>query len=224
MPGTEPPASLSPQKYSTLLMKIPALFFTIALLFLLAGGCVSSPSTGSHTPNATPANASPVSGESTTTLVSPTLTIVPSLTAVPSPTPDLESQGQINKIYYYTLDGNQGFIPLEVYTEGGQVITAALVLNASIQQLNTLAATVTLWKNKVQADLSNGDSSDYPSDVQMYNQAYSAYQSYYTTVYTPDYTTWNTLNTVYQNEYLPKEMALEDKYGVGRGMNVGVAT
>jgi hypothetical protein len=111
-----------------------------------------------------------------------------------------------------------------VYSQWGQVEEAALELNASIQQLNTLEVTVTSWKNKVQNDLSSGEMSTYPNDVQMYNQAYSNYENYYTTVYTPDYTAWNNLNTNFQNVYLPKETALEDKYGMNRGINVGLAT
>ena len=110
-----------------------------------------------------------------------------------------------------------------VYTADGQLIQAATVLNASVQQLNALAATVSSWKTKVQNDIATNDMSTYSYDLQMYNQAYSAYQSYYTTVYSPDYTTWNTLNTNFQDVYMPKEMELENKYGMNRGINVGVA-
>jgi hypothetical protein len=110
-----------------------------------------------------------------------------------------------------------------VYIAEGQVVEAGIALNASVQQLNTLAATVNTWKTKVQNDLSSGNMATYPSDLQQYNQAYSDYENYYTTVYTPDYTAWNTLNTNFQNVYMPKEMALENKYGMNRGINVGVA-
>ena len=115
-------------------------------------------------------------------------------------------------------------IEQSVYSERGQVNEAAIELNASIQQLNTLESIVVSWKNRVQSDLSSGDMSTYQNDLQMYNQAYSNYENYYNTVYNPDYTTWNNLNTDFQNVYMPREMALENKYGMNRGINVGVAT
>jgi len=115
-------------------------------------------------------------------------------------------------------------IEKSVYSGWGQVNEAAIELNVSSQQLATLESLVTSWKVKVDNDLSIGDISSYSNDLQMYNQAYSDYQNYYTTVYTPDYTAWNNLNTNFQNVYVPKETALENKYGMNRGINVGVGT
>ncbi len=115
-------------------------------------------------------------------------------------------------------------IEQSVYSAWGQVNEAAIELNASLQQLNALGSVVNSWKSKVQNDLTIGDMSSYQSDLQMYNQAYSNYQNYYNTVYYPEYTAWNNLNTNFQDVYAPKESALENKYGMNRGINVGVGT
>jgi hypothetical protein len=111
-----------------------------------------------------------------------------------------------------------------VYSEWQKVNEAAIQVNASAQQLNDLEAIVISWKSKAQSDYSRSDMSSYENDLQMFNQAYNAYQNYYNTVYYPAYTTWHTLSDNFQNVYQPKETALENKYGMDRGINVGTIT
>jgi len=114
-------------------------------------------------------------------------------------------------------------IEQSVYNEWGQVNEAANELNASAQQVNDLENEVNYWKSKAQNDYSSGNMQLYQYDLQMFNKAYSDYQNYYNTVYYPDYTAWNNLYNTFQKVYLPKETALENKYGMNRGINVGVA-
>jgi hypothetical protein len=110
-----------------------------------------------------------------------------------------------------------------VYSAWGQVNEAATEMNAAALQLNNLEAAVLSWRSKVETDYSSGGMSSYQYDLQMYNQAYNDYQNYYTTVYYPAYTTWHNLDDNFQNVYMPKETALENKYGMNRGINVGIA-
>ena len=114
-------------------------------------------------------------------------------------------------------------IEQSIYSEWGKVNAAAIEVNASVQQLKSLEDIVNSWKSKAQSDYSNGDMARYQYNLQMYNQAYSDYQNYYNTVYYPCYTTWHDLNDNFQKVYLPKETALENKYGMNRGINVGLA-
>lgn len=114
-------------------------------------------------------------------------------------------------------------IEQSVYSAWGSVNDAAIQLNSSAQHLQDLENTVNSWESKAQNDYSSRNMAGYQYDVQMYNQAYSAYQNYYTTVYYPDYTAWHTLNDNFQEHYLPKETALEAKYGMNTGTNVGTA-
>lgn len=111
----------------------------------------------------------------------------------------------------------------EIYTAWGNVVGAAIELNATTQQLNSLAATVNSWRSKAQNDYASGNIAGYNYDLQMYNQAYSQYQDYYTNTYSPAYNEYNNLNANFQAVYMPKESALEDKYGMNRGINVGFA-
>jgi len=110
-----------------------------------------------------------------------------------------------------------------IYTAWGNVAEAAIELNSTTQQLNSLINTVNSWKSKAESDYASGNIAGYNNDVQMYNQAYSQYQDYYTNTYYPSYTGYNSLDANFQSVYLPKETAIEDKYGMNRGINVGLA-
>jgi len=110
-----------------------------------------------------------------------------------------------------------------VYSAWGKVNNAANDLNAATLQLNNLESIELSWRMKAQSDYASGNMPGYQYDLQMYNQAYNDYQNYYNTVYYPAYTTWHNLDDNFQNVYVPKENALEDKYGMNRGINVGVA-
>jgi len=110
-----------------------------------------------------------------------------------------------------------------IYNAWDIVEVAANNLDNTTQQLDTLQDSVNTWKSQAESDYSYGNMSGYQNDLQMYNQAYTEYQNYYQTVYYPSYTNWSNINNNFQNVYMPKETALEDKYGMNRGINVGLA-
>ena len=113
--------------------KIPGIFIIIVLLFMVMPGCIGSPYAISPNTTALPVPAtiaSPGPAAMENTPVTPAITQAPpaitTTVAVPVATrnPDLESQGSLNKIYYYTVNGNAGFIPFKVYTGVNNYITS----------------------------------------------------------------------------------------------------
>lgn len=94
----------------------------VMILAVLFSGCAAHAPVTSPVQKATPSPAPPATayagGPSGTPPITVSRTLVVNNTPAPTATPDpgFETKGSLNKLYYYTIDGTPGYIPLKVYT------------------------------------------------------------------------------------------------------------